>query len=62
MGLKRAAAAVVLFTLFAGLQPAAQQPAFNRYEVLSVFEGYLEAHGMTPGTVEALREKLIAPR
>lgn len=44
MALKRAAAAVILFVLFASLRPAAQQaPAFNRYEVLSVLEGYLEA-------------------
>ena len=25
-------------------------------------EGYLEAHGMTPGTIDALREKLVEPR
>ena len=44
MALKKAAAAVILLVLFAGLRPAAQQPpAFNRYEVLSVLEGYLEA-------------------
>jgi CubicO group peptidase (beta-lactamase class C family) len=44
MALKKAAAAVTLFVLFATIGPAAQQPpAFNRYEVLSVLEGYLEA-------------------
>ena len=45
MALKKAAAAVILFVLFVSSRPAAQQqqPAFNRFEVLSVFEGYLEA-------------------
>ena len=43
MALKRAAAAVTLFLLFVAVQPAAQQaPVFNRYEVLSVLEVYLE--------------------
>jgi len=44
MALKRAATAVVAFVLFTVTGPSAQQaPVFNRYEVLSVFEGYLEA-------------------
>ena len=43
MALKRATAAIVLLVAFAVSRPAAQQPAFNRYETLSVLEVYLEA-------------------
>lgn len=44
MALKRAALAAALFLLFVPVRPAAQQvPAFNRYEVLSVLEVYLES-------------------
>ena len=45
MTLKKAVAAVALFLVVTAAGPAAQQqvPAFNRYEVLSVLEVYLES-------------------
>ena len=45
MTLKKAVAAVALFVVVTAAGPAAQQqiPAFNRYEVLSVLEVYLES-------------------
>ena len=43
MGMKRAAAAVALLVVLVAVRPVAQQAAFNRYEVLSVLEVYLES-------------------
>jgi CubicO group peptidase (beta-lactamase class C family) len=41
--MKKAVAAVALLVVFVAASPAAQQAAFNRYEVLSVLEVYLES-------------------
>src|SRR5688572_20469282 len=43
MAMKRSAAAVALLVVLVAVRPVAQQPAFNRYEVLSVLEVYLES-------------------
>ena len=43
MARKRAAAALALLAVLIVARPIAQQPAFNRYEVLSVLEVYLES-------------------
>lgn len=56
--MKRAAAAVALLAVLVVARPLAQQPpAFNRYEVLSVFEIYLEslrAQAAIPGMSAAI--------
>src|SRR5688572_23179305 len=44
MAIKKSAAAVaLLLAVLVVARPGAQQPAFNRYEVLSVLEVYLES-------------------